>query len=195
MIRLETEKSGQRCGNSSPEMPSKIQGQSLLTSLAVGSDAARIDLAVLSNSFHGYEIKSEVDSLRRLPRQIEAYSSVVDYATIVVAPKHSAAALDAVPSWWGVITVFPRPNGEISFDTARPGGMNPAVNARSLAQLMWRDQALRLLESRGHARGWRGKEKWRILDRICEVLSPDEIRSQVLESLREKVSRQAAQPR
>jgi hypothetical protein len=164
----------------------------IVDELSVGSDSARIDLAVLSNSFHGYEIKSELDSLRRLSRQIEAYSNVLDFATLVVTPKHLAAALQALPAWWEVVTALPSPERGIAFEVARPGYMNPTVNLRSLAQLMWRDQALRLLESKGYA-GWRSKEKWRMLDRICEVLPSDEIKKLVRESVKERGARRAAQ--
>jgi len=38
----------------------------------------RIDLAVVNSLFHGYEIKSDRDSLRRLDSQVELYSKVLD---------------------------------------------------------------------------------------------------------------------
>jgi hypothetical protein len=165
----------------------------VIDELSVGSETARVDLAVLGDSFHGYEIKSELDSLRRLSRQVEAYSSVFDFATIVVAPKHYVAALQAVPSWWEVVTVLRNHCGEVVFEPARHGCPNPAVNVRALVQLMWRDEALHLLESKGYASGWQSKEKWRILDRICELIAPDEIRDFVRESVKERGARRAAQ--
>ena len=53
----------------------------------------RIDLAVVNSFLHGYEIKSDRDSLRRLDNQIELYSKVLDRATIVVGKRHLSEAL------------------------------------------------------------------------------------------------------
>ena len=53
---------------------------------------ARIDMAVLNGAFAGYEIKSERDTLRRLPGQVTAYSKVLDYCTLVVATRHASHA-------------------------------------------------------------------------------------------------------
>ena len=52
--------------------------------LGICQGLARIDIAVVNKVLHGYEIKSDRDSLRRLPSQVEMYSKVVDKATIVV---------------------------------------------------------------------------------------------------------------
>jgi hypothetical protein len=48
----------------------------------------RADLAVLDDCFYGIEIKSESDTLKRLPNQMEGYSRYFDRIELVVAPKH-----------------------------------------------------------------------------------------------------------
>jgi hypothetical protein len=50
--------------------------------------SARIDVAVVNGSIHGYEIKSERDTLARLPSQRAVYSRALDYVTVVVADSH-----------------------------------------------------------------------------------------------------------
>jgi hypothetical protein len=54
----------------------------------------RADLAVLGTSFHGIEIKSAADSLKRLPSQLEGYARYFDRTVLVVAPKHIRALRD-----------------------------------------------------------------------------------------------------
>ena len=44
----------------------------------------RVDMAVVNGVLHGYEIKSDCDTLRRLPNQVVAYGKVLDRATLVV---------------------------------------------------------------------------------------------------------------
>src|SRR5882724_5773501 len=64
---------------------------------------ARIDLAVVNGSLSGYEIKSERDTLQRLPHQVEVYSRALDYVTIVASNSHIAKTIDLIPEWWGVL--------------------------------------------------------------------------------------------
>ncbi|MCH7713599.1 MAG: cold-shock protein, partial [Chloroflexi bacterium] len=63
----------------------------------------RVDLAVVNSVFHGYEIKSNRDSMRRLENQVTQYSKVLDRATIVVGDRHLTDILNMVPQWWGVL--------------------------------------------------------------------------------------------
>ena len=49
----------------------------------------RADLAILDGpTFYGVEIKSEHDTLKRLPSQMEGYARYFDRTELVVAPKH-----------------------------------------------------------------------------------------------------------
>ena len=63
---------------------------------------ARVDIAVVNGFIHGFEIKSERDTLERLPHQVEVYSLVLDRVTLVVAENHAAHAMEVIPDWWGV---------------------------------------------------------------------------------------------
>ncbi len=49
----------------------------------------RVDvLQLYNNIFHAYEIKSDKDNLKKLPEQLEEYSSTFDFVSVVVTPKH-----------------------------------------------------------------------------------------------------------
>src|SRR5215472_4149028 len=61
----------------------------------------RVDIAVVNGRFHGFEIKSDTDTLSRLPAQMIAYNNVFDRVTIVAGTKHIEAIGNTVPSWWG----------------------------------------------------------------------------------------------
>ena len=135
---------------------------------------ARIDIAVVNGVIHGYEIKSDRDSLRRLAGQVEIYSKVVDRATIVVGNRHLAEALSSVPNWWGVLQTEETPSA-VSFKLIRNGHYNPQIEARSLVELLWLDDAIDLLSRIGADRGVRSKPRRMVWDRICEQLDLEEI--------------------
>mgnify|MGYP000211545537 CR=1 FL=1 len=64
---------------------------------------ARVDIAVINGKLHAYEIKSEQDTLGRLKKQIEAYSRVFDFITLVVGQSHLERAKLLTPKWWGLL--------------------------------------------------------------------------------------------
>jgi len=147
----------------------------LLEELGICRGRVRIDLAVVNGSFHGYEIKSDRDSLRRLERQAEIYSQVLDRVTLVVGESHLREALPMVPTWWALLRVEQAPNSELRFRSVRRGRTNPRRDPRALAELLWLDDSISLLEARDAVRGVRGKPRRVVWDRLCDLFEIDEI--------------------
>src|SRR5207302_5381333 len=63
-----------------------------LPEFALYGGANRADYAALNGVSHGYEIKSDRDTLTRLPQQLDAYSAGFERATLVSAPRHLSDA-------------------------------------------------------------------------------------------------------
>ncbi len=162
----------------------------MLEELGLCRGQVRIDLAVVNGLLHGFEIKSDRDSLRRLRLQAEVYSRVFERMTLVVAARHLTGAMELVPPWWGVLRIEQRLTGP-RFCTVRRGRRNPARDPRTLVELLWRDEALELLDSRGAARGARAKPRSLVWDRLCEVLDLNEIAATVCVSLKARAAAQA----
>lgn len=152
--------------------------------LGVLQGTARIDIAVINGHLAGYEIKSARDNLSRLPGQVEVYGEVFDYVHLVLSECHLQAAENLIPGWWGIVVASPSSDHSVSLSTVRKSHQNPHVNARAIAELLWRDEALALLEERGAARGVRSKSRRHIWDRVCEVFELDEIREAVRQFLK-----------
>jgi len=60
----------------------------VIDELGICQGLARIDVAVINGSIHGFEIKSESDNHERLPSQLEVYNRVLETMTIVSAGKY-----------------------------------------------------------------------------------------------------------
>lgn len=100
---------------------------------------ARIDIAVVNGSLHGFEIKSEADTLRRLTVQAPVYSRVLDYVTLVCSPRHKDHALTAIPAWWGLVVYDPSlPDSPLV--TVQERSRNPSPDPASVALLLWSDE-------------------------------------------------------
>jgi hypothetical protein len=137
------------------------EGALILDELRLCQGNARVDLAVINGSMTGYEIKSEHDTLRRLPGQLEQYGQVFDYVTLVVGPKYAERVREYLPIWCGLLVANPDGNG-ISFSTAIEPSMNPAVCPAHRVQFLWRDEALSMLEERGLLRGHRSSPRFKL---------------------------------
>jgi hypothetical protein len=117
----------------------------VIDELGLSHAKARIDVAVINGRVHGYEIKSSLDTLDRLPMQIEFYSQCLEKLTLVCAPRHTDKALGAIPDWCGLLEASKGARGALSFKTVRKASTNPEVNAVQLAHLLWRPEAVALV--------------------------------------------------
>ena len=148
----------------------------------------RLDIAVVNGLLHGYEIKSDRDSLRRLHGQVDVYGKVLDRATLVVGDRFRKVAPELVPPWWGLLHA---PAESREFRVLRPAERNPRRDPHTLVELLWCEQAMRLLERRGVARGVRRKPRRIVWARVCEHFDVEEIAAAVREGLKARVANRA----
>lgn len=121
----------------------------ILDELGLRHGIRRVDVAVVNGSLHGYEIKSDSDTIDRLRGQVEAYASVLDYATLVVGRKLVAQAKRRIPKWWGVKVAVESETGRTVLKDERQPSKNPNVDPIALAELLWRPEAVEILLSLG----------------------------------------------
>ncbi len=114
-----------------------------------GCKSARIDVAVVNGSLHGFEIKSDSDSLTRLDRQIEQYSRIFDFVTLICGHKLFATARKIVPRWWG-LRLARFQNGGVTLTEIRRPKQNSSQDKAALARMLWKDEALRCLRREGY---------------------------------------------
>lgn len=151
----------------------------VIPELGLWHGASRVDVAVVNGVLHGFEIKSDRDTLNRLPSQREAYNSVFDKVTLVVGAKHFVDAFKIVPNWWGIETAHLDENGSVFFNIIRQAGENPKQDEISIARLLWKNEALDLLESEGKAGGVRSKPRELVYERVAETIEIDVLKKYV----------------
>ena len=158
-------------------------GTILIDELGISRGSARVDIAAVGRQFHGYEIKSERDDLRRLAAQASLYGRVFDRVTLVCGDRHLSRALDIIPSWWGIIRVIVR-GEQPTFKYVRRGRKSPDRETRAIVELLWLDEAMALLERRNALRGLRGKPRDVLWDKVSELFGIDEVTEAVRTHLR-----------
>jgi hypothetical protein len=121
----------------------------VLDELGLRHGQCRVDVVVVNGFLHGFEIKSDADTLDRLPGQISIYNEVLDRATLVVGERHLAKATQLLPSWWGIKVAIEGARHGIEFKTARSFDGNPSVNPVALVELLWRPEIIEILKEMG----------------------------------------------
>lgn len=155
----------------------------IVEEMGLWSGSVRIDIAVINGEFCGFELKSDRDTLNRLPSQADIYSRIFDRVELVVGYRHAIKADPIVPEWWGITHAVAQ-SGVVTLHKHRAGNVNPAREPYLIAQLLWKDEAVAVLESLGLASGWRSKSVRRIHERLAEELPPDTLRQQVRSMLK-----------
>lgn len=151
------------------------QDTKIVNEMGVLHGQSRVDVAVINGILHGYEIKSESDTLIRLPSQIQDYSQVFDRMTIVVQRNYLDQVRSIIPKWWGIILVT-RYAGDIKLREVRKGRINNSVNPYSLSHLLWRNEALEILKEKGLQKGYLSKPRHDLYKKICSSITLEEIK-------------------
>lgn len=160
-------------------------GSIIIDELCILDGDCRIDLAVVNGLLHGYEIKSDADTLERLPAQSAAYNAVFDRITIVAGGRHAEKAFGIVPHWWGLVTAT-TDGDRIVLRSERPASDNEHIDPVAVASLLWRDEVIALLKERCGGRGLSGHPRWRLRKLLGALLPAEELKEAVRAALKRR---------
>jgi hypothetical protein len=158
----------------------------VLDELGLRHGTCRVDIAVVNGFLHGYEIKSDADTLDRLPGQVEVYGKVLDRATLVVGQRHVEKARVYLPNWWGIKVVCSGPRGGIEFDPVQAVQMNPSIDPLALAELLWRPEVIEILTARGVAPKVLRQSRGALYKHLADIMPLPELRTTIRQRLKDR---------
>jgi hypothetical protein len=153
--------------------------------MGLWAGTVRIDIAVINGELTGFELKSDRDTLERLPAQADIYSRVFDRVTLVAGARHLDKSMALIPDWWGVVCAE-WCNGRVELRPVRAETLNPSIEAYFVAELLWKEEAVSMLEEYGLAKGWRSKPIREIHMRLASELVIDDLRDGVRQALKSR---------
>lgn len=142
---------------------------------------ARVDIAVINGCIHGYEIKSEADTLKRFDHQLATYSTCLEKLTVVCAERHLTEVYSLAPKWCGILLVTKGPRSGLDFIVVRRPQMNPGLDRLKLAHLLWRPEVIDLLTRLDAPRALLKKSRVDMYHFVAQRLSASEISDYVHE--------------
>lgn len=98
-------------------------------------ERGRLDALMVNQALHGFEIKSDFDSLTRVEAQISSFARYCDSITFVAGPRLALKLLNFVPIWCGVVLAHRTAIG-VSLVSLRSPKTNARVDALASLTLL-----------------------------------------------------------
>lgn len=156
--------------------------------LGLAHAKARIDVAVINGCVHGYEIKSSLDTLDRLPSQLDLYRRCLGKLTLVVAPKHVDQIQNVAPEWCGILEAMKGPRNAVAFTTVKRARANPDVDAAQLAHLLWRPEAVALLVRFGASPKELRQPRKLLYEQLAEIMTVQQLTASIREFMERRLA-------
>ncbi|MBI4804466.1 MAG: sce7726 family protein [Desulfovibrio sp.] len=164
----------------------KEDGRSrIVEELSLCQGDARIDIAVVNGKLHGFEIKSDKDTLERLANQVVVYSKVFDHVTLVAGEAHLDKSLQIIPSWWGVCTAVVK-NGSPQIKTIRKPKQNRSIDVRAVVQLLWKEECQMLLARLGIKSTITSKSRSFLWEQLADELNQRDLCMHVRDTIKQR---------
>jgi len=124
----------------------KYKNTIIVEELDLCSGLSRIDIAVINGVIHGYEIKSEKDTLNRLPNQINYYNKSLERISVVTNRSHLKQIRKLVPQWWGLLVI--KNDGKKNIvSELRKAKNNPLLDCLSLLHVLWKEELISIVDN------------------------------------------------
>lgn len=153
----------------------------LVNEMVVANWSRRADLAVANGKLHAFEIKSDLDTLRRLQAQVETYLYSFDKVTVVTTSRFLNVVKGMLPpevEIWEAEKV----HETVSIRIARRGRAIEIRNKRNLCGFLHKPEIVALLRSQG-VKSNVGAPREELI-KMTEYLQVKKVREYVLKAIK-----------
>lgn len=120
----------------------------IINEMVVANWTRRADVVVANGHLYAFEIKSEVDTLKRLDGQVKSFSEHFDKVVVVAASKFISSILQEYPPEIGVLEASMN-NGSLVFKQVRAGRISTIKSVKSLSSHLPKVELVKLLKQNG----------------------------------------------
>ena len=117
----------------------------IVSEMVIGKADRRADLVVANGHLHAVEIKSDLDSLRRLEGQLAVYLSRFDKVTLVVSKKFVEQALENSPSRVAVWEAVETATGAAKLTIRRQGRIEQVKDKSLLCDFLLKSELVKIV--------------------------------------------------
>jgi hypothetical protein len=151
----------------------------------VRGGVSRIDVLDFTTEVHGYEIKTAVDSVSRLPLQVKWYGKVMNKITLVAATKHLKKALTIIPDYWGLKEIV-EVDGNFAIIDLRPALSNPDLDKHYYVSMLWAPELKEIMRKRGMLKALASKAHWNMANRMALLMQIEDLTPIIIETFKNR---------
>lgn len=133
--------------------------------------SSRTDFLVINGDTKSFEVKSKIDTLNRLKKQVDDYGDVFEYNTVVIDKSHLEKVIELVPDYYGIW--YYQKNKKIIYREAK---YSPKINSLEQLMLMNKKELLKFF----------GLSDYKV---ILNLFSESQINLKLKEVLKERYSK------
>lgn len=159
---------------------SKFNVNKIVEELYIHNGNAIADVVTITTkNIHCYEIKSDVDNVKRIIKQGEFFNLSFNKITLVTTQKHIENALKFAPKYWGIILVNLKEN-DITLKYVRKNSYNKYFDKEAALKILWKEELLKLVSIKKNLR------KELIIKYISDNNSRNKVLTMLTKSLEER---------
>jgi len=125
----------------------RIEGENsaLINEMVFNNGSRRADLVLAAKNLHAFEIKSDVDNLKRLDGQINDYLSTFDKVILVVSSKYIEYALK-IDSRVAIWEAYRNNYGVTCIHVLRAGKTSPITSHQALCNFLLKRELIKIIK-------------------------------------------------
>lgn len=105
--------------------------------------------------------------------------------TVVVGEKHLSQITNIIPEWWGLYYVY-NDNNDLRLIRERDVKLNKNIDILSLAQLLWREELIELLNINKITKGTKSKKRYALCKLVVDSIEEKDIKHFVRKKLKSR---------
>lgn len=153
----------------------------IVNEMGIDKGQSRVDVAVINGIMHGYEIKSDLDTLDRLPRQMEYYNRAFERMTIVVSRNYVDDVKKLIPNWWGIKIMSSDQTRLINIRKGRKVSMQ---DPDLIINLLWKSELETMIDYLELPKSLKKQRKNQLLNLIMRETDFSTLKSYVYDTLK-----------
>ena len=156
----------------------------IATEVPINQTQNIVDVLQISTTVSSaFEIKSDRDNFSRLDKQIQSYSSVFNYVSVVISENNYKAVLPLIPKKIGIMLIK-----ESNIIVKRKPSEIKKLSKDALAKIIWKNNLLKIMSSKFTKHQLKGLSDCELRKLLIKYYNLKEIRSFAYDFLMQKYS-------
>lgn len=147
------------------KLAKEFRNKKYVAAFEVAAKGSRTDFLVINGDTKSFEVKSKIDTLSRLKKQVSDYGDVFEFNTVVIDKVHLSNVIKIVPEYYGIW--YYEGSKKIIY---RAAGYSPMINAAEQLSLFNKKELRASFGSIDRDEILASKDSEKINDELKEIL-------------------------